>query len=363
MNTLLNISSPVVTRLRSLVGIGAFFVPALVALPAHAQDAQVNQPYEELQRSIDIFSGVLREALGLNNRAGLFNPLSGSVDGMYLAEQGIVLEIIAPLSNRRTQFGPDSFTYSLQGFQDQFPGFPSTRMLRIPRPDIEAMRESMAMSLRAEALEERYRDVMESIAEMDLASEVENALRDATQSAASLRSFGQLDQEQFDAMIREANEVRQQLGEQMLELQELRNSVTARVNSGEAIDDMVAEQWRESLEALRENVEPLRAEAIARAAELQERSERSRLEREQQWQQDLVAFESNLYSVICDYSAALRALPADEHLTIVLKGVGEETDERREDRVHVVQKAQMQRCLLGEITPAELQTGAQRYSF
>lgn len=349
-------------KLRFLLGAGAVLVPTLAGLTIHAQDAPENQPYDELQRSIDIFSGVLREALGLNNRAGIFNPLSGSVEGMYLAEQGIVLEVVTPLASGRNLFGPQSFTYSLQGLQDQFPGFSATR-IRIQRPDIDAMRESMAMSLRAETVEERYRDIMESIAEMDLASEVESALRNATESAASLRSLGQFDQAQFDAMMREANDMRQQLGEQMQGLQDLRNSVTARIDSGEAIDDVVAEQWQESLDTLMENVAPLRDEAIARAAELREQSEQSRLARQQQWQEELVAFEANLYSVICDYSAALRALPDDEHLTIVLKGVGDDTDERREDRVHVLRKAQMQRCLLGEITPAELQADAQRYSF
>lgn len=71
-----------------------------VAVSAQAQSPAL----EDMQRNIDIFSGVLREGLDLNARAGIFSPLNGSVKGTYFREQGIVLEIISPLSNTRTSF-------------------------------------------------------------------------------------------------------------------------------------------------------------------------------------------------------------------------------------------------------------------
>ncbi|MDP1931559.1 MAG: hypothetical protein Q8L60_08890 [Gammaproteobacteria bacterium] len=359
MNTLMSVSK----RMRSFAKVSVCCLPVLMVFPAQAQDALVNEQYDEMQRSIGIFSGALREALGLNNRAGIFNPLSGSVSGIYLAEQGIVLDVITPLAGGRSIFGPQTSTYFFQGLSSPFSATSSTRALRIQRPDIDAMRESMAMSLRAEAFGESYRDVMESIATIDFSAELESALRTATESAVTLRGLGQIDEAEFETMMREMNQMRQRLGEQMLGLQELRNRVTTEINAGEPVDDTMADQWRAALDTLRQNVEPLREQAVAKAAELREQSARSQLERQQQWQEELVAFEDNLFSTICDYGAALRALPDDEHLTIVLKGVGEDTGDRREDRIHVLQKSQMQRCLLGEITPGELQASAQSYSF
>ncbi len=365
MNKLMPVSSKIRSLIKGTVKMSArisvCLLPSLRVFQAQAQDAAVNEQHQELQRSIGIFSGVLREALGLNNRAGIFNPLSGSVEGSYLAQQGIVLNIVSPLANSHSMFGPQIFTNSWSGFTGQFPSIPSR--MRVPRPDITALRESMAMSLRTDALAENYREVMDRIAETDFSAELESALRTVTESAVSLRSLDQIDNAQFATMMREVDQMRQQLDEQMRGLQDLRNRVTSEINAEQPVNATMTEQWQAALDTLRVNVEPLREQVMAKAEELREQNEQSQLERQQQWQDELVAFEANLFSIVCDYGAALRALPDDEYLTIILKGVGEEAEERREDRIHVLQKSQMQSCLLGEITPGELQASAQSYSF
>ena len=89
----------------------------------------------------------------------------------------------------------------------------------------------------------------------------------------------------------------------------------------------------------------------------------SRELREVQWQGELQSFEQKLFALVCDYGAALRALPDNEHLTLVLKGLGSENENRREDRIHVLAKEQLQGCLQGSVSSSALQSGALTYSF
>ena len=52
----------------------------------------------QLQRNIDIFGGVLEEALELNQGSGLFGMSLGGIDSTYLFGQGVVFEIRTPLA-------------------------------------------------------------------------------------------------------------------------------------------------------------------------------------------------------------------------------------------------------------------------
>lgn len=323
--------------------------------PALAQDQAQDQTteFDDMQKNIELFSGVLREALGLNQRAGLFNPLAGSVRGIYLAEQGIMLEMVTPLASSRSMLSIQSIGASLQSLSG-----------RIPRPpDINALRESMALSMRADVAQDNYRTLMERIASTDFSTEVEDALRQASDSMRSLRDGGYLDQALFDSMLQGLNEERERFNARRQEMQALRNQVNTDTTPGQPIDDETVANWERALEDLVGRMGPIRDAALAKANEVKQMSEAAKAEHEQEWQRDLAKFETRLFGVICDYSAALRVLPDDQHLTIVLKGLGAENDQRREDRIHVLNKSDMQRCQMGEIDAEQLRSSAQTYSF
>ena len=108
----------------------------------HAQEVAL----DEMQRNIEIFSGVLREGLDLNSRAGIFSPLNGSVRGTYFMKQGVVLDIISPLGNSRSSINWQSLEGSLQQLSGQISEFVSARA---NSADLASMRESMALSKRA----------------------------------------------------------------------------------------------------------------------------------------------------------------------------------------------------------------------
>ncbi|MES3007481.1 MAG: hypothetical protein V4751_06895 [Pseudomonadota bacterium] len=344
------------TPWRLLVSVGLLYalgVSTASVSSAQEPDAQM----DELRKSIDIFAGVLREALGLNNRAGIFSPLNGSVQGLYLAEQGVVLELVTPLSSSRPFDGMQSLSSSLQELSGQLSNMAATQSFRLQRIELNNPSSSSDPAL------EPYRALMARLASIDFSAEMESSLRSATEAARSLNLVGHFDQAQYDALVQEMGQLREQMSERILAFQELRNRISNESAAAQTPDAAVTERWQSEIDALQRSIEPIREAARVRAQALREQSEQSRLAREEQWQRDLVAFEINLFKIVCDYSAALRMLPEEEHLTLVLKGLGEETDSRREDRIHVLPKADMQRCLQGEMTSQQLQDSARSYSF
>ncbi len=345
------------TTMRLLGGVGLCLCMGMTL--AQEGDAQV----AELRKSVDIFSGVLREALGLNNRAGIFSPLNGSVQGLYLAEQGVVLELVTPLSNTRSFYGVQSLSSSLQELSGQISSMAATQSMRLQRIELNRSGDSSGSTLQTDPSSEPYRQLLERLASIDFSAEVETSLRAAAEAASSLNLAGHIDRARYEALVQEMSQLRQQTSEQALAFQTLRNRINEEGAAAQSPDPTVTTRWQSEIDALQRSIEPIREAARAKAEELREQSEQSRLAREEQWQRDLVAFEANLFKVVCDYSAALRPLPEEEHLTLLLKGLGEETDIRRADRIHVLQKAEMQRCLLGEITSEQLQDGARTYSY
>ena len=59
------------------------------------------------------------------------------------------------------------------------------------------------------------------------------------------------------------------------------------------------------------------------------------------------------------------ALPEDENISIILKGLGEDTETttRRPDKIHILLKRNVQECQQGEIDIAELRGRSENYSY
>ncbi|MDO8289219.1 MAG: hypothetical protein Q7T44_08385, partial [Parvibaculum sp.] len=179
-----------------------------------AQDADAQ--IDELRKSVDIFAGVLREALGLNSRAGIFSPLNGSVQGLYLADQGVVLELVTPLSNTRSFYGVQSLSSSLQELSGQLSSLAATQSMRLQRIELSGQGDSSGSTLQADPAREPYRELLERLASIDFSAEVETSLRAAAEAASSLNLAGHIDRARYEALVQEVSQLRQQTSEQAL---------------------------------------------------------------------------------------------------------------------------------------------------
>ena len=328
----------------------------LAAMSASAQDVRL----EGLQRNIEIFSGVLEDALDFEEAKGLFGLSLGGIESTYLIDQGVVLEVRTPLANSRNRLNLASLNSAMQSLQVR--GNPFESMLSAQSASADA---SPVMALRSETAESSsfYSEMMEKIANVDYSLAVNNAIAQANESARSLRSLGSVDDSDYQQLRADLETLRADMRDRMQGLRDIEAEI--RESTAQAVADLnLEQQMRAKLDQVMAQIEPIREQAVAKAAELKQRREEAERDYTARWQQDVVAFEDKLYQAMCDYGSTLRELPDDERVSIILTGLGElGPQQRRTDRIHVFSKADLQDCQSGAITVTALRERSNQYSY
>ena len=321
---------------------------------------------EELQRSMGMFSGILEEVLELDQRPGLFGLSLAGIENNYLLGQGVVFEIRTPLANRRNRISLASLNSAMQSLQSRPNPFeavrtePFTADTGLPSPSILALDEANGY----------YREMMDRIAGVDYSLSVNTAIKQASDSLRSLRSLDSIDENDYAEIRNEIGALGVSVQSNLDQLQEIEQEILITNTNVKAIDKNSPEQGSGNALALRldavlATIELLREQALTKARELKKRSEAAEREYAQRWEQDKVDFESNLYAAICDYGSILRELPESENISIILIGLGEESEEstRRVNKVHIISKASVLQCQSGEIDRLTLQQSSAQYSY
>jgi len=337
--------------------------PALIALlmivPMAAAPFASAQPQNlaALQENISLFSGVLEEALDLNQAGGLFGTSQGEVESTYIAGQGVVFEVRSPLAARRNRLSLAALSTTMQSLQP-------------PRNPFDAFRRSTAAAPPASAppapdadLESDgfYQQMMDRIADVDYTLVVNTAIQQAANAVRSLRSLGDIDEQEYADRREDLEAMRVDIRARLEELRVLEQQVRQSVN--DAAPDDVRAALRTELEELLAQIEPLREQALTQARELQARMSEAEQRYAEQWQADVRIFEDRVYVAICSFGASLRQLPEGESVAVVLDKLGAESDENRPtDRVHVLARDDIQACSRGDIDSRALRERSLAYS-
>ena len=321
---------------------------------------------EDLQRNVDIFSGVLEDALDFEQAKGLFGLSLGGIESTYLIGQGVVLELRTPLANSRNRLSLASLNSAMQTLQVRGNPFEALALSQSRAQSLSSSAPaSPVMTLRNESAgsTSAYNQMMERVANVDYSLAVNNAIQQATESARSLRSLGSIDEGDYAELRADIEGLRAEMGEKIQDLREIEAQITE--STSQAITQSnIEEELRLKLNTVMAQIEPLREQAVAKAAQLRRRSEQAEQAYTQQWQQDVVMFEDKLYQVMCDYGSTLRELPRDERVSIILTGLGEQgADQRRTDKIHVFNKADLQACQSDDISVATLRERSDHYSY
>lgn len=340
--------------LRSIVQKFALAIAAFSLPAANAQQDQL----AGLQRNVEIFSGVLEDALDFEEAKGLFGLSLGGIESTYLIGQGVVLEVRTPLANSRNRLNLASLNSAMQSLQAR--GNPFEAMIRAQSAD-----SAPIMALRNESAESSsfYSEMMEKIANTDYSLIVNNAIAQANESARSLRSLGSVGDSDYEQLRADLESLRTDIQDKMEGLREVEAQL--RESASEAIaDSNIEQQMRSKLDEVMAQIEPLREQAVERAAELRQRREEAERVYAANWQQDVEDFEDKLYRAMCDYGSTLRELPSGERVSIILTGLGElGEDQRRTDKIHVFSKSDLQECQSGAISVATLRERSDQYSY
>ena len=342
----------------------AYAVAVVSASSAIAQDVR----FEGLQRNIDIFSGVLENALDFEEAKGLFGLSLGSIESTYLLGQGVVLEVRTPLANSRNRLSLASLSSAMQTLQVRGNPFESIALSRSQlgaQAQSSSAQASPVMAFRRQDPEPAsfYAQMMERVAKVDYSLAVNNAIQQAAESARSLRSFDSIDESDYEELRSEIEGLRVEMREMMQGLREIEGQIIGS-NALASADFSLEEEIRLKLDTIMKKIEPLRDQAVAKAAELQLRSEQAEQVYTREWQQDVVVFENKLYQAMCDYGPTLRELPRGERVSIILTGLGDQgLGQRRADKIHVFDKADLQECQSDGISVSTLRDRSDHYSY
>ena len=257
----------------------------------------------------------------------------------------------------------DSFGGSLEQLSSQLDGLILQGVVQ--RPDFEAMRDQLALSMRADEVAVFYREMMQQISSIQEIPAIERGLALAASSVQTLQSTVQIDDSTRIAISNEVQSIRLELDQQLQALSDLREQIRQQAVSSETLPDQTTqERWLTLREELSLSLQALQARMNEQSALLQnERENAEQLSREQA-QRALEIFQGRLFELLCDYSAGLRGLPTDESVNVVLLGAGDAmADASRRDIVFSIDRESLLSCQQGRSTPQQLQVSAMRYQY
>lgn len=329
------------------------FITALLAGP-YSGAQEINS--SELRANIDKFSSAMEDALDLNQGTGLFGMNFGEIDSTYLYGQGILLEVRTTLASKRNRSRLSSLNSVMRQLQanDAFE--------RLIRGSTDLISEAQSSY---DGTESFYRVMMERIAKLEYPQVIRAALQQAAVSARSLSAMGNLDDKSYQDLRLELRDMQQNMDESEDRLEKIQVDLMKLGNSiqGDANDSRLNIRLR--IEELEKNIGPLRARALEKAEQLKMREEAAERAYISQWKNDVALFEKNLYRAICDFGAILDELPLGQRVSVLLKGLGDDSDNtiKISDKLHVVLNQDLQECQNGNTDFLELLERSQQYSY
>ena len=320
---------------------------ALAAIPAFPAAAQ-EDPYDPLKRNVEAFTGMLEQALELES--GLFGLGGERIDNMYLAGHGLVLEVRSNLASARSQLDLTVLNNSVLALRQG--DNPFAMLARRTREQAQ-----VEEPLTREDEQSPSQELLSRLGDIDYSTTVNAAIAQAGEYIRILRDADGVDNDAFEQLRLDVENLRRENRDGIERLRELSEELSAgAAEQGERVEQALGELTTE--------MEQLRERAEAMADDLREQSESAQLERAARWQQDVAGLELRLTGAMCEYGASLRELPANENVTVVLNGLGDESASGgRANLVHTFSKADLLLCAEGGIDPAALGERSGRYSY
>lgn len=200
---------------------------------------------------------------------------------------------------------------------------------------------------------------MPEVAGIDVQAAAEEGMRVAHEVILNLQNGGMFIErydnehanEEFRAQAEELRDLTRELRDLSWELRELDRDVrdmNFELRNAPADEQAELQQELAKLEANRQQLQQqqttIQGKVDSISAERAERLAKQQQQRAEQQQQLLTSFEATLAQVLCNYGNTLRSLPADEHITVVLEGIGEPNQRNQKDRIYVFEKKAVAAC-------------------
>lgn len=290
--------------------------------PVAAASSSTETKYSALSKDVQILGQVLETATAPKARQGRWEHGGVSVEGLYLAGQGIVFEVHLPGAHYGHVFAAPMAPLA------PLPPMPAIAFGDgeddVDMPDVPDTEEMEAV------VEEAMEAALEATSEMGYGRGIDKqtqeqlrALRDSQRKAA--RDYRDQQKAYADA-VRKNKDMSQAE----------RDKLKAALDKSRQSFETSQQQFRAKAEALRN-------------------------EQKQQWQAKVKETEDQLLDALCSYAGSTRRLGSGEHVSLILKDASGDTEAKH--KVWVIKKPDLDACATGNQTAGVLQKKAVSYNF
>ncbi len=335
-----------VMRLITSTLVAGFLSPLF---PAAAQTLDL----ATLKEEIALLSGVFQEGLGLGNSSSFLGFGNGRIESLYLSGQGVVMEIRTPLANQRSRLSLSALASSLRNVAGRENPLAPTA----PRQE-QADRSERVLPRPEESVATEFQETVTESRSSDYQADIYGEISRASRLARMLRDMGAMEPNTLVATEQSLAALRR---ESEINLQQLRQ---LEVEAGTQQLETTTSSSRSRLRELHDTLASISNRAMQQASELDDRIEAAREEQRQRWMQDVAALESDLFDLLCEFGVTLESLPAGEHVSIILVGLGSGSEGvRHGDLIHVVSRNDLVACQAGDLDVDTLQQRTVSYDY
>lgn len=289
-----------------------------------------HEQHDALYKQLSIMEDIIKSSV----TDSAVNQLSkiGRIDSMYLREQGVVFTV--DLSSGNRQWREYNFNFSV-------PEMP-------PMPDMHV--QPIAPEVNQEFQEKYQINVNETVAQ---------AMDSATAEYEIVREFMEHNRDKVSELRDQQRELTYSLRDIEREKRDLnfqlsRASDDHKAKLKKALDKLLAQE--ETVQAKNRKV----SELVNKATKAQQAEKMQREQERKNYNQQLTL---RLTETLCLYGNGLKALPKNEHVSVILKSAGDKSAGRYKDQVLVFTKQDIASCSADKISAATLMKKSQMYQF
>ncbi len=299
-------------------------LPCLLMSGAGFSAEQNNELYLSMHKQLSIMSDIIKSSV--SDKSVSQTSKINSIDSTYLSGQGIVFTISSAANN--SQWGNYSFNFSM-------PEMPAAPIAPEVNQEFQAnydidINETVTHAIESAAV--GYERAMEMFEQN---RDSTRALRDEQRDLAySLRD-----------VEREKRDISYQLS---------RASDEHKAALKQTLDKLAKQE--ENLRAQQRKITQLTHVAVAE----QQAEQKQRAQERVSYYQQLTV---KLTETLCLYGNGLKALPKNEHVSVILKSAGDKSASRYKDSILVFTKQDIASCSADKITAATLISKSQAYQF
>jgi hypothetical protein len=307
------------------------FIPcAFLALTTGVVTAADNNQYAGMHKQLDIMSNIIKSSVSVDEgRKG--SRITG-IESTYLKGQGIVFTINSSSGDKH--WGNFNFNFAM-------PDFPVAPIA--PVAPVVPSRSSND--------------------EIELENRINKSVARSMEEASQAYEHAMESFEHNREGYRELREEQRDLSYELRDVAREKRDIEYKLRRADNDDKKELKSELAQLNKQSAKLAANQKEFKAKSDKLQMKQQAQKIEREKARGSYYQGLKASLTETLCLYGNGLKALPKNEHVSVILKSAGEKVGRRYKDSILVFSKSDISACSADKITVSALTQKSENYQF